>query len=140
MGVKVILRDEKGNVIMAMSKTENRMGEVDDIEASIKSSLQLTCYNGVSNIILESDSLWVVDVLKSFGPNLARQGSLFGEIKDLLNRFNNFELQHVGRDGIAITHNLARHAQEVGDMMVWWRSTQDLVKQYVFLDAVMASS
>ena len=75
-GVGAILRDEKRNVIMAMSKIENGVHEADDIEAfAALRALQMTCYNGVSNIILESDSMWVVDALKSFGPYMSRQGT-----------------------------------------------------------------
>ncbi|XXG88418.1 hypothetical protein AAC387_Pa12g0627 [Persea americana] len=111
-----------------MSKIGNGLDGANDIEdlAALR-ALQLTCYNGVSNIILESDSMWVVDALKSSGSNLSRQGPLLGEIKDLLDRFNNFEVQHVGRKGNEVAHNLARHAQHVDDMVVWWQSTLDLV-------------
>lgn len=92
-GVGAILWGEKGNVIMAMSKIENGVDEAYDIEAlAVIRALKLTCYNGVSNIVLKGDSMWVVDALKSSGPNMSRQDPLFGEIKDLLNRFNNFEV------------------------------------------------
>ena len=33
VGVEVILRDEKGNVVMAMSKIEHKVDEANDIEA-----------------------------------------------------------------------------------------------------------
>lgn len=99
----------------------------------------MTCNNRVSNIILESHFTWVVDALKSFGPNLSRQGPLLGEIKDPLNRFNNFKMQHEGREGNEVAHNLARHAQHVDDIVVWWHSNLDLVNQYVFVDAIITS-
>lgn len=74
-----------------------------------------------------------------FWPRHVKTGPLFGEIKDMLNRFNNFEVQQVGREGNVIAHNLARHAQYVNDMVMWWFSTPDLVKKYVCVDAMLAS-
>ena len=70
----------------------------------------MICYNELNDIILESDFMWVVDAQKSSGPNMSRQGPLFGEIKDLLNRSNNFEVQHVSRERNVVAHNLARRA------------------------------
>ncbi|XXG41805.1 hypothetical protein AAC387_Pa01g2194 [Persea americana] len=92
---------------------------------------------GVSSIILEGDSMWVVEALKSSGTNMSRQGPLFEEIKRLLNRFIKFEVYHVGREGNAVAHVLARHAQYVDDMVVWRHSTSVLIKQYVSVDAIL---
>lgn len=53
----------------------------------------------------------MVDALKSSSTKMSRQRPLFEEIKVLLHHFNKFEAQHVGREGNAIAHKLARHAQ-----------------------------
>ena len=50
-------------------------------------------------------------MLKSYIPNLSRQGTLFEEIKILLNHFNIFEVHHVGSDGNVVPHKLARRVQ-----------------------------
>lgn len=52
-----------------------------------------------------------VDGLKYYIPNLSRQGPLFKEIKTLRNHINNFEMHHVGGDGNAVVHKLARHVR-----------------------------
>ena len=77
----------------------------------------------------------VVDVLKSPNTNMSRQGPLFEEIKVLLNHFITFEVYHVGREGNVVAHKLARYAKYVNDMVDWWHSTPDLIKQYVSVAA-----
>ena len=98
---------------MVTIKIENGLDDADDIEAlaTLKGTLQLICHIGMRDIILWRDSMWAVDVLKSYIPNLSRQGTLFEEIKILLNHFNIFEVHHVGSDGNAVAHKLARHVQ-----------------------------
>lgn len=61
--IGVILRDEIDNVIMAMSIIENGVDSADDIKAlAALRTLQLVYQMGVNNIILEGDSMWLVDV------------------------------------------------------------------------------
>ena len=95
------------------------MGGADEIEAiATLRALQMVLHIWVSNIILEGNSMWVVEALKSSGTNMSRQGPLFEEIKGLLNHFIKLEVYHVGREGNAAPHVLARHAQYVNDMVV----------------------
>ncbi|XXG80046.1 hypothetical protein AAC387_Pa09g0995 [Persea americana] len=139
-GVGAIFRDKVGNVIMAMTKLESGVDSADDIEAiAALKALQMVLHIGVSSIILEGVSMWVVEALKSSGTNMSRQGPLFEEIKGLLNHFINFEVYHVGREGNATAHVLTRHAQCVDDIVVWWHSTPVLIKQYVSVDIMLDS-
>lgn len=52
----------------------------------------------MSDIILESDYLHMVDALKKSSPFLSRQGPLVDEIKCLLSSFKSFKVLHVGRN------------------------------------------
>ena len=81
---------------------------------------------GVSDIILESDYLRTVDAMKKSSLVLSRQGPLVDEIKCLLASFKSSKVLHVDRNGNA--HLLARHAQFVKEMSVWWFSSSDLIK------------
>ena len=70
-----MLRDEVGKVILYMSKIENEMEEMEDIESlAALHGLQMICHMGVGVIILKSDSLNVVEALNSHSPNLSKQG------------------------------------------------------------------
>lgn len=94
---------------------------------------------GVSDIILESDSLCTVDALKKSSLVPSRQGPLVDEIKCLMASFKSMEVPHVGRNGNVVAHLLARHAQFVEEMSVWWFSFSDLIKQYVTTDSMLIS-
>ncbi|XXG79379.1 hypothetical protein AAC387_Pa09g0464 [Persea americana] len=115
-----ILPDDKGIVIIALSKIKDWVAGADDIEtiAGLR-HIQMVYTIGVCDIILGGDSLWMVDALNSSSPNLLSQGSLFDDIKILLQHFNSYEGTHVGSEGNAVAHKLARHAQFVDDMEVW---------------------
>ncbi|XXG80166.1 hypothetical protein AAC387_Pa09g1097 [Persea americana] len=107
-GVGAIVKDEAGNVIMAMSKLESGVDSADDIEA-------IAALRAVQMVLH------------------------IGEIKGLLNHFIKFEVYHVGREGNAAAHVLARHPQYADDMVEWWHSTPILIKQYVSVDAILDS-
>lgn len=76
-----LLRDEMGNVIIAMSKAEMLViNAAVDIEAlAIQRGIQMVRNIGVKNIIIEGNSLWTIKALNSLMPNLSRQGHLFEE-------------------------------------------------------------
>lgn len=53
-GVGVVLRDEKGEVLMAMSKTEHELNEPESVELLVMLwGLQFTLYLGVSKAMLD---------------------------------------------------------------------------------------
>ena len=64
---------------------------------------------------------------------------MFDEIKALLQHFNSYEVVHVEREGNAVAHKLARHAQFVDDMEAWWYPTPDLIMQNVIVDSLCYS-
>ena len=53
-----------------------------------------------------------------------------------LHHFNIYEVDHVGREGNAIAHKLARHAQFFYDMEVWWLSMPNLIVQNIIVDSI----
>lgn len=54
------------NVVMAMSKLESRLEGANDIEAlAAPRGLRMICNIGAREIILEGDSLWTIEALKS---------------------------------------------------------------------------
>ena len=66
-GVGAILLDEAGYVILAMSKIENEMDEAEDIKSlAALRGLQMICHMGIGAIILESDSLKVVEAFQTY--------------------------------------------------------------------------
>lgn len=86
--MRIILRDHNGAIVFAMSRKEVRIFEVDDIEAlSALRGLQMILHLGFFGLILEGNSLTVIEALNSRASNFSKQGSLIIEIQSLLQRF-----------------------------------------------------
>lgn len=80
-----LLRDEMGNVIIAMSKAKMLVNPAVDIEAlAVQWGILMVCNIGVKNIIIEGDSLWTINALNSLTLNLSRQGHLFEEVMAMM--------------------------------------------------------
>ena len=93
--------------------------EAEDIESlAALPGLQMIFHMEVDASIFESDSLKVVEALKSHTPNLSRQGNMIDEITDLLKLFASYEVTHVVREGNEAAHKLTRHAKFVEDIRV----------------------
>ncbi|KAG6726200.1 hypothetical protein I3842_02G069700 [Carya illinoinensis] len=97
-GIGDILRDVKGDIIMAMRRKEVGVFEVDDIEAlAALRELQLIFRLGISSL----------------------QGPIIVEIQHLLQSFDDYAVFHVGCQGNEAADLLACHAQLVENIVQW---------------------
>ncbi|KAF5464321.1 hypothetical protein F2P56_014405 [Juglans regia] len=135
-GVGTVLRDEKGCMVLAMSRRELGIHEVEDIEAlAALRGLQLISHLGISHLILEGDSLAVMEAICSRGEILDRCSILIHEVKKMLFTFASFEVLHVGRHGNEAAHILARQAKFVDDTLQWWNDPPDFLRSRLEVDA-----
>lgn len=110
-GVGVILRDAIGRVVMAATKREDDVDEVATIEAlAILRGQQLCMPLGICKLVIESDSLLLVQELQASSDSLANAGNIIAEVRQLLSRFQEVQIQHVNRLGNSVAHALARNA------------------------------
>lgn len=137
-GIGVILRDDRGEVLFAMSRKEVHVLEAQDVEtmAALR-DLQMILNLGISSLVLEGDSLVVIEAIRSREDNLSRHGPLIAEIQVLLNQFRDFEVLNVGRQGNEAAHLLARHDRLVEDIVQWWYQCLDIIHSRVMIDAAM---
>ncbi|XP_041004026.1 uncharacterized protein LOC121249385 [Juglans microcarpa x Juglans regia] len=79
-GVGAVLRDEKGNVLMAVSKSEHELHEPASVELlAMLRGLQFSLHLGISKVVLESDCLLMVEALAASEDSLSSQGNLLKE-------------------------------------------------------------
>ncbi|XP_041016296.1 uncharacterized protein LOC121258801 [Juglans microcarpa x Juglans regia] len=134
-GVGAVVRDDHGQVIMAVSKTEPEVSKAESVELlAMLRGLQFSSQMGLSKIILESDSLILVEALQVEGESLLVLGNLISEVKRMLHQFQEAKVQHVPRMGNQVAHCLARHAWRVQDVELWMHSFPDIIAQHVWLD------
>lgn len=73
---------------------------------------------GMSSIVLEEDSKITIVALLNEDPSLADYDHFVDEAKVLVKEFLEIDFSHVMRQSNSATHNNARHARYVSELMV----------------------
>lgn len=135
VGIGVLLRNEAGEVLFAISRKEVGVFYVDDIKAfTALRGLHMLRNIGCHGLILEGGSLHIIDAIKSQEPNFTAQAPIISEIQQLLHHFPDWELCHVGRQGNEAAHMLTRHACKVDDKVQWWNTCPDVIFNRVLME------
>ncbi|XP_042977409.1 uncharacterized protein LOC122308235 [Carya illinoinensis] len=118
--VGAVLRDGKREMVMAVSKAENELHDPESMELIVMlRRLQFILQLGISKIILESDSLLMVEALNANQESLSLQGNLLKEVRSLLHCFEDQKVQHVCRSRNQVANTLAKHAWSISDTELW---------------------
>jgi ribonuclease HI len=99
MGVGVVIRDDKRDVVGALSKIVPYI--VDPLTAEIVAvwhDARWACEMGYQNVLMEGDSMNVIQELQKQGPSGSVCGQLIMDTKTILSRLVFFSFQHVKRD------------------------------------------
>ena len=119
-GIGVVVRDSEGEIIAALSQQIHEPHSVDAAEA-------LACSRAVAfarelslfSVIVEGDSMLVVQAVTNKRENLTLFGHVVKEIHGLCSSFTRISFQHVRREGNKLAHALARRAVLSADIVVW---------------------
>ncbi|XP_041009359.1 uncharacterized protein LOC121253410 [Juglans microcarpa x Juglans regia] len=124
-GIGVVLRDCKGEVLMAASKKEPAIRDATSIERlAIFRGLQLTAHLGIKHLIIESDALTLVQELQKPEPSMTLVGNVIKDTKELMNCFQVCEVRFAMRTYNEVEHKFAWH---VSDISLWWGSFPDVI-------------
>ncbi|XP_042939486.1 uncharacterized protein LOC122274515 [Carya illinoinensis] len=135
-GVGGVLRDERGEMVLAMSKAEHELHDPESVElVAILRGLQFILQLGIRKIVLESDSLLMVEALKANQDSLSLQGNMLKEVKNMMNCFEEKKVQHVCRSGNQVAHTLAKHAWSIPDVELWMGLVPAFLSQVYWLDS-----
>lgn len=130
-----VLRDDKGGMVMAMSRRELGIHEVENIKTLVAlRGLQL-----ISHLIIVGDSLAVMGAICIRGEDLNGCSLSIHEVKKVLSNFISFEILHVGRHGNEVAHLLARRTRQtrfVDNILQWWNEPPDFIRSSLAVDAV----
>ncbi|KAF5469518.1 hypothetical protein F2P56_013583 [Juglans regia] len=133
-GVGMVLRDERGKVLLTASKPKHDVSDPIEIEfLAVLRGLQICFPLGISELEVESDSLLVVQKINKEQESMSIWGNLVSEIKRMLQRFPKVIIQHKGR----LAHCLARQSWGIDELVVWWDFFPEDVSQIIWHDALM---
>lgn len=74
---------------------------------------------GIQKLIVEFDCLMVVQVLQEKIELATMLDSLVNEIRKLQMLYDDYQVQHVYREGNQAAHKLARYAWNVNSLSMW---------------------
>lgn len=140
MGVGIIIRDEKGNVIAATS--EPVMATHDPATAEAIAALRAVefCKEvGAFDINLEGDSLLVVKAICESQTSWLRYGQIIDDIKLVLGSLRSWSIRHIRREANVAAHVLAKYAILNFDSHVWLEETPSCILDTVILEQVALS-
>jgi hypothetical protein len=133
MGVGVVIRDDSGAFVAAISKIVPYI--VDPLTAetvAVWHAAQLVCEMGYQHVLLERDSLSVISALKKEGHCGIGCGQLISYTKLILSRLANHSFQHVKKDANKAAHCMAKFAlSQLLDKV--WVEDYPLIIQHIVL-------
>jgi ribonuclease HI len=109
MGFGVIIRDHRGAVCAAKCKRFNR--DYEPVIGEAMAAMEAVEFNkdrGLLDIMLEGDSLQVVQAIKEPSPSWKKYGHFIDAIKDILGSHISWIVAHVKRDANKAAHGLAQ--------------------------------
>ncbi|KAF5447276.1 hypothetical protein F2P56_032842 [Juglans regia] len=137
-GVGVILRDSKGEVMMSAAKKEQGGLNAVEIEGlAILHGLQFSNHLGIHNLVIESDSLLVVNEFARQGSSKAAIGNTIKQAKELMRRFSSCVVQYANRSFNAAAHSLAKFGLCVKNISLWWGSFPDVISNILWIDSLV---
>lgn len=134
-GIGIISRDHDGSLLGAKSKQYAEVLNPSMVEAmAIKEALSWAKDRQWSSVILESDCLLVVQLIRSATPMKSRFGQVIEDCRRLRSGFNNFELYFIKRSANMSAHELAQVSHIYPDCIFDWRSVPVKVKHCILND------
>ncbi|XP_075662879.1 uncharacterized protein LOC142632326 [Castanea sativa] len=118
--VGVIVRNREGLVIAAMSEKIPQLLQPTEIEAMAAiRALEFAREVGISEAVLEGDSLLVIKALTSKDVGLAPFGLLIQDAYKFTSTFSLLSYSHTKREGNQVAHDLAKLAVTIPNCVIW---------------------
>lgn len=135
IGIGVIIRDRRGMVFVALSKTIRAIYDPTTIEAvAALYAIELSRDTGLTKVLLEGDSNIVVMALNGMDPSWCRYGQVIDDAKAVLNTFHGWEVRYVKREANKAAHNLAKEATRTMMDRIWLEETPNSIFDTVNLE------
>jgi ribonuclease HI len=111
-----------------------RMGVADRVVAeamAAMNALRLCIDQGLSNICIEGDAKNVVEAVQPETINWSKIGHVMADAKLLGDRFEAWEINHVGHQANSAAHSLAKLAACMGLNRLWPREIPNCISEII---------
>lgn len=138
MGVGLVVRNHEGEVIAAKCFTKPFVTDPMTAEAvGAWSAAQFVRQLGMDQIILEGDSLGVVQSLQGEGNSWAMAGQMLDDVKITLGSCRAWQVRHVRREANSAADRLAKHALSLNGEHQWRLSIPICIHEIVLAEKLL---
>ena len=99
--------------------TVSPMKDNANMETEVDKALSFAIEIGISKVVLEGDSLTIINALSNDLRSLSSFGPLIDDAKFSSVNFDQLHYSHVKRECNFATHSLAKFASNISDFQVW---------------------
>jgi ribonuclease HI len=140
VGVGVIIRDENGWIVAAMSRTRQGLLEPTTGEAfGAFQAARLITELGLQNIILEGDAKQIVDAINSNMSTWSQYGHLVEDTRRLVCSLSRWKCIFTHREANEAAHRLAKAAAMNISDMIWRDQTPHCISDIVLMEQLALS-
>ena len=116
----MVIRDCSGSVLTSYSKKISQAFKSSEVEAlAVVTALSFATKVGITEVVLEGDSMEVIQALIQPGSTLSSIGPWIDDSKVLANDFVQLQYSRIRRECNMLTHSLARYEIDIPDFLVW---------------------
>lgn len=135
IGVGVVIRNDREEVLGAMSKKIHiPFGAIEAEAKAMEEGILLAWDLGLKNIIVEGDSLVVVQALNGItAPAISFQKVIEG-ITWCLKRFDTWKISHSRRSSNTVAHLMAKEANSILENVIWVEDTPPPIADQLLYD------
>ncbi|XP_075665494.1 uncharacterized protein LOC142635175 [Castanea sativa] len=120
LGYRVVIRNEKGEVMATLAAKGSAVRDSEEVEVmACRKALKFAIDAGFMEIILEGDNTLVMKTVSQAQQNLLRLGLIYEDIWCLAAGFRSISTNCVRRNANSVAHALARSSRLINDDIVW---------------------
>ena len=121
----------------AMSARRAWVNDSLEVEAlAWRRALQFAVDIGFFDLIVEGDSVQVMNAIRSRKADLSQLGHIFEDIQVLISGQNWVEVEWVNRKANSVAQSLARYAKDILDDVIWLEDSPSLALESSYHDSL----
>ncbi|XP_042942660.1 uncharacterized protein LOC122276827 [Carya illinoinensis] len=135
MGIGVVMRDEKRDVLVSLCSQKKYVRDPLVVEMqALWRAMKLCAELNMTRVIFEGDALNVIRAVNNPDSSWEWHGQLVEDIKEVLKNRNSWKVIHSYRESNCVAHFLAKMSFNVNEERIWIKEGPEGIQPYVLKD------
>ncbi|XP_018820941.2 uncharacterized protein LOC108991215 [Juglans regia] len=135
IGMGVVIRDKKGEVVAALSASRREGQNAFVAEGmALWRAMEFCLEIGMVDVEFDGDSKELIEAVMSDEEEDSRWGQIVEDIKQLRHQYSNWKVVFNYRESNEVAHNLAKMALLFDEELVWIEEVPSSIHQYIVKD------